>query len=177
MARRLTAGRSPILVATLALVLACGSGTDAPSTSPTTTDDPGSGVDPSPGTQAVLPGPWAPSRALALDRFALETALGVALAEPAGAELSASTVWTLNGAGVELRLEIRTWLDRGEAEMQCTAAAGVPVSLALGAPSWTTADAVYVTRGDACVKVSVLQGTEPDVAGAGAVAAALLTGA
>ncbi len=178
MVRGLSVGRSslPALVGAVALALACGSGTDgtSPSASPTTAD-PGSGGDTPPGAQAEAPGPWAPSRALALDRFALETALQSALQEPVGAELSESTVWTLTGESVELRLEVRTWFSGAEAEAACRAAAGdgAASSLSLGTPTWATQEAVHVTLGDACVKVSVVRGPNQDVAGATAIAAAL----
>lgn len=130
----------------------------------------------SPGAQNDMPGPWAPSRTLALDRFALETALGVALREPAGDELSSSTRWTLRGDGVELRFDVRSWFNRAEAEARCRGAAGDAArpSLDLGAPVWIAPDAVFLTRGGACVQVSVTRGSAADPAGARAVAAALV---
>ena len=169
--------RSPrrALIAAVLLALACGSGTDGPSggTSPTT--------DPAPDTPAVTPteapGPWAPSRALAVNRFALETAVGSALLEPVGAELSESTLWTLGGDGVELRFQVRTWFNGAEAESRCAAAAGdgAERSLALGTPVWTAADAVYVTQDGACIRVSVVRGNQLDLAGAASVVTALVT--
>jgi len=164
---------APALVAASALTIACGSGKDAPGPQGMTDDPHGS-----PGAQNDTPGPWAPSRALALDRFALETALGVALREPAGDELSGSTRWTLHGEGVELRFDVRSWFNRAEAEVRCRGAAGNAArpSLDLGAPVWVAADAVFLTRGSACVQVSVTRERTADPAGARAVAAALLRG-
>jgi len=169
----------PALIGALALAAACGSGTDGSSSSPSETPaPPGAGGDGPTGPQAEAPGPWAPSRALSLDRFALETALGSALQEPAGAEYSDSTVWTLSGADVELRLEVRTWFDGAEAEMQCrtSAGSGAAESLSLGSPVWTAPDAVYLTQDGACVRVSVARGSVADAAGAAAVAAAMVSG-
>lgn len=182
MVRGLNRGRWPRWAlagaASLALALACGAGTDGTNApSPSTTVDPAPRADPQ--TQAETPGPWAPSRALALDRFALETAVGSALGEPVGGELTGSTLWTLGGDGVELGLEVRTWFNGAEAEVACRVAAGgaAEESLALGTPVWTAADAVYVTRDAACIRVTVTRGALPDAAGAGAVAAVLVSGA
>ena len=63
--------------------------------------------------------------------------------------------------------------------MACRAAAGggAEESLALGTPVWTAADAVYVTQDAACIRVTVTRGARLDAAGAGAVAAALVSGA
>ena len=164
----------PALVTASSLFIACGAGRDG-------ADPPGMSDDPhgrggTPGPQSDAPGPWAPSRALALDRFALETALGVALGEPAGDELSSSTRWTLRGDGVELRFELRSWFNGAEAERRCrdAAGAGAQASLDLGAPVWIAADAVYLTRSRACVRVGVTRGTAADLAGARAVASALV---
>jgi hypothetical protein len=128
------------------------------------------------GPQNDTPGPWAPSRAIALDRFALETALGVALGEPAGDELSSSTRWTLQGEGVALRFDVRSWFTGAEAEVRCRDAAGVGArqSLDLGAPVWIAADAVFLTRARACVRVSVTRRSAADPAGARAVASVLV---
>jgi hypothetical protein len=140
-------------------------------------DDPhGRGV--APGSESDAPGPWAPSRALALDRFALETALGVALGEPAGDELSSSTRWTLRGEGVELRFDVRSWFNGAEAERRCrdAAGAGAQPSLDLGRPVWLAADAVFLTRAASCVRVSVTRGNGADLPGARAVVSALVRG-
>ncbi|HEY1906689.1 MAG TPA: hypothetical protein VGG91_11645 [Myxococcaceae bacterium] len=140
-------------------------------------DDPhGHGA--APGSESDAPGPWAPSRALALDRFALETALGVALGEPAGDELSSSTRWTLRGEGVELRFDVRSWFNGAEAERRCRDAAGVGAqpSLDLGRPVWIAGDAVFLTRAAACVRVSVTRGNATDRTGARAVVSALVRG-
>jgi hypothetical protein len=176
----LTRRRSPlpVLAGAAMLALACGAGTDGPgSPSPSPTVDPAPVADPQP--QAETPGPWAPSRALAVDRFALETAVGSALAEPVGGELTDSTVWTLAGENVELRFQVRTWFNGAEAELACRAAAGsgAEESLALGTPVWTAADAVYVTVDAACIRVTVTRGATPDGASAGAVAGVLVSGA
>src|SRR5262249_39641738 len=126
------------LLGALRLAAACGQGTEGTTNAPGGTPDApgGSNGDNPPGTEAEAPGPWAPSRSLALDRFALETAVGSALSEPYGAELTEATVWALSGDGVEVRLELRTWFDSAEAEMQCGAAAGPSAeeSLGLGTP-------------------------------------------
>lgn len=179
MVRGLNLGRRPLpaLVGAVMLAVSCGTGTDGSSSpSPSTTADPAPGTDPQ--TQAETAGPWAPSRALPLDRFALETAVGSALGEPVGGELSQSTVWTLDGEDVQLRLEVRTWFDGAEAEVTCRAAAGgAEESLALGTPVWTAADAVYVTQDAACIRVTVTRGARPDAAGAAAVAAVVVSGA
>jgi hypothetical protein len=112
-----------------------------------------------------------------VNRFALETAVGSALLEPVGAELSESTLWTLGGDGVELRLQVRTWFNGAEAESRCAAAAGdgAERSLALGTPVWTAADAVYVTQDAACIRVSVVRGNQLDLGGAASVVTALVT--
>jgi len=170
MSRRIPIGRSPfraLLVASV-LALACGSGTDGLSAP---------GIDTPSVTPSEPPGPWAPSRALAVNRFALETAVGSALLEPAGAELSESTLWTLTGEGVELRFETRTWFNGAEAETRCAAAAGGQAqhSLDLGTPVWTTAEAVYVTQDGSCLRVTVVRGDRLDLEAAGAVVRALLT--
>jgi len=138
-------------------------------------DDPHGGA---PGPESESPGPWAPSRALALDRFALETALGVALGAPAGDELSRSTRWTLRGEGVELRFDVRSWFNGAEAERRCRDAAGVGAqpSLDLGRPVWIAPDAVFLTRAGACVRVSVTRGNAADLTGARAVARAFVRG-
>jgi hypothetical protein len=175
---RLNLGRSSLsaLVGTVVLAIACGSGVDGTSGSPSTTGGPGPDAGTPDEVQGEAPGPWAPSRALNLDRFALETALQSALQEPAGAELSDATVWTLSGEAIELRFEVRTWFSTAEAEMQCRSAAGSGSveSLALGAPVWTASDAVYIVQDSACVQVTVARSGQTDVAGATAVAAALL---
>jgi hypothetical protein len=166
----------PLLGAVL-LVLACGSGTDAPARAPDTSPGPGIVEDPPSGAQAEAPGPWVPSRLLTRDRFALETALQSALGEPVGAEFTDSTAWTLSGDAVELRLEVRTWFNGAEAERECATRAGdgAQESLSLGTPAWTTADAVYVTREAACIRVSVAREDRSDLAGARAVAEALVS--
>jgi hypothetical protein len=122
------------------------------------------------------PGPWAPSRALRLDRFALETALGVALVGPVGAELGSSTRWTFSGGGTELRLELSTAFSGAEAEVQCRTLAGdgAGQSLSLGTPVWSGANGVFVTRRASCIRVSVTRSGRADVAGALAVAGALV---
>jgi hypothetical protein len=157
-----------VLVATAALVGACGkevgnANLDA--------------ADAGPAAPVESQAPWAPSRALSLDRFALETALGVTLTGPAGDELESSTRWTWTGEGVNLRVEVRTAFDAAVAEGVCAAAAGTgaPLSLALGIPSWSTIDAVYVTRSATCLQVSVARSSRPDLGGASAVAEALVT--
>ena len=50
------------------------------------------------------------------------------------------------------------------------------MSLALGTPTWTTADAVFVTRNARCIRVSVARSGGPDLPGAGAVAGVLVAG-
>ena len=158
------------------LAVGCGTATTGPSGSPSgTSDEPGSGDD-TPAAEAEAPGPWVASRALAVDRFTLETALQAALQEPVGAEYSESTVWTLSGDGVELRFELRSWFNGAEAEQACAAAAGSDAhqSLALGTPTWATDDSVYVTRGPSCIRVSVTRDSGPDLASAGAVAEAMV---
>jgi hypothetical protein len=177
MRRMLLSGRAWLgLVLLVVLATACGSTTEGPSgsTGPTTGSD--SGGEDAP--QAEAPGPWVPSRALGLDRFTLETAVQAALQEPVGAELMDSTVWSLSGEDLELRLELRSWFNGAEAEQACAAAAGADAqaSLALGTPSWSTADAVYVTRRATCIRVSVERSSRADLAAAGAVAAALVAG-
>ncbi|HZW91265.1 MAG TPA: hypothetical protein VFF12_19455, partial [Myxococcaceae bacterium] len=167
----------PGLVLLVMLAAACGSTTDGPSgdgPSGPTDSDPGGDDTPSP--EAEAPGPWVPSRALAIDRFTLETALRSALDEPLGGELTSSTVWTTSGDGVDLRLQLWTWFNGAEAEQACAAAAGAEaqMSLGLGTPSWSTPQAVYVTRGASCIRVSVARTGQPDLAGAGAVAEALV---
>jgi hypothetical protein len=179
MRRKLLAGRgwSGLLLLAV-LTAACGSSTNGSSGSPSpTATDPGTG-DGTPPSEAEAPGPWVPSRALALERFALETALQASLQEPVGAEFSDSTVWTLSGEDLELRLELRGWFNAAEAEQACAAAAGngAQESLALGTPTWTTGDSVYVIRDASCIRVSVARRSQPDLAGAGAVAAALVSG-
>ena len=172
----------PGLVLLVMLAAACGSGTDGsagggPSGSPgpTTGSDPGGDGTPAP--EAEAPGPWVPSRALSVDRFTLENALQSALQEPLGAEFMSSTVWTTSGDGVDLRLELWTWFNGAEAEQACAAAAGaeMEMSLALRPPTWSTPEAVYVTRGATCIRVSVARSAQADLAGAGAVAEALIT--
>ena len=165
-----------LLVAASALVIACGGEVKAPASAVTNGDV---GVtDAGPAIPVETAGPWAPSRALSLDRFALETALGVTLTPPGGEELSSSTRWTLRGHEVELRLDVRSAFDRAEAEQVCAAAAGesARMSLALGTPTWTTAEAVFVTRNARCIRVSVVRRGGPDVSGAGAVARVLVAG-
>src|SRR5215469_2318902 len=173
----LTGGALPTLVLLVTLAAACGSGTDGdgPAGSPGPTGS-NPGGDDTPPPEAEAPGPWMPSRALAIDRFTLETALQSALQEPVGAEFMDSTVWTTSGDGVDLRLELRTWFNRAEAEQACAAAAGeeTQMSLALGTPTWSTPEAVYVTRGASCIRVSVARASERDLVGAGAVAEALV---
>jgi hypothetical protein len=181
MLRTLLAGRTlPGLVLLVMLAAACGSGSDGPSgggpsgsPGPTGSDP---GGDDTPPPEAEVAGPWVPSRELAVDRFALETALQSALQEPLGAEFMDSTVWTASGDGVDLRLEVRSWFNGAEAEQACAAAAGAEtqMSLALGTPTWSTPEAVYVTRGATCIRVSVARGSQPDLGGAGAVAEALI---
>jgi len=178
MRRTLLSGRRlPGLVLLVMLAAACGSTTDGdgpPGSPGPTSSNPGG--DDTPPPEAEAPGPWVPSRALAIDRFTLETALQSALQEPVGAEFTGSTVWTTAGDGVDLRLELRTWFNRAEAEQACAAAAGeeTQMSLALGTPTWSTPEAVYVTRGASCIRVSVARSSQPDLAGAGAVAEALV---
>jgi hypothetical protein len=46
--------------------------------------------------------------------------------------------------------------------------------MALGRPTWTTADAVYVARDANCIRVGVARSSRADLAGAGAVAEALV---
>jgi len=113
---------------------------------------------------------------LRLDRFALETALGVALVGPVGAELGSSTRWTFWGGDTELRLELRTGFSGAEAEVQCRTLAGEGAvqSLRLGTPVWTGANDVLVTRRVSCIHVSVTRSGRADVAGAIAVAGALV---
>jgi hypothetical protein len=48
------------------------------------------------------------------------------------------------------------------------------MSLALGTPTWSTPEAVYVTREATCIRVSVARSARADLAGAGAVAQALI---
>ena len=181
MRRTLLPGRTlPGLVLLLMLAAACGSGTDAPSSdgpsgSPGPTgSDPGGDDTPPPEVEA--PGPWVPSRALAIDRFTLENALQSALQEPVGAELMSSTVWTTSGDGVDLRLQLWSWFNGAEAEQACAAAASSEsqMSLALGTPTWSTPGAVYVTREATCIRVSVARSSQPDLGGAVAVAEALV---
>ncbi len=164
----------------LMLTAACGSSTDGPSGGGPSGSPGPSGPDPggndTPPPEAEAPGPWVPSRALAIDRFTLENALRSSLQEPIGAEFMDSTVWTTSGDGVDLRLELWSWFNGAEAEQACAAAAGTEtqMSLALSTPTWTTPDAVYVTRGASCIRVSVARTGQPDLAGAGAVAEALV---
>jgi hypothetical protein len=183
MRRTLLPGRPlPGLVLLVMLAAACGSGTDGssgggPSGSPGPTgSDPGGDGTPAP--EAETPGPWVPSRALAIERFALENALQSALQEPTGAEFMSSTVWTTSGDGVDVRLELSSWFNGAEAEQACAAAAGaeIEMSMALSTPTWSTPEAVYVTRGATCIRVSVARNSQPDLAGAGAVAEALASG-
>src|SRR5215472_8425755 len=113
MRRMLLSGRGlPGLVLLLMLAAGCGSATNGagPSGSPGPTgSDPG-GTD-TPPPEAEAPGPWVPSRALAIDRFALENALRSSLQEPLGAEYMSSTVWTTSGDGVDVRLELWSWFN------------------------------------------------------------------
>jgi len=164
----------PALLAASGLIIACGTATDAPS-GPSVPEAHQSHDDG--GTRVLVdaPGPWAPSRLFAVDRFALETALRVALTGPAGDELRDSTRWTLTGADVELRFDVRTWFNAAEAEVRCRIAAGAGAreSLELGVPTWTGQDAVYLGRGRACVRVSVTRSGRVDPSGAAAVTAAL----
>lgn len=164
----------PALVGAAMLVIACGGGVDTRTVPPSTTVDPGG--DTPAGAQTEAPGPWAPSRALALDRFALETALGSALLEPVGSEFSDRTAWTLGGENVELRLEVHTWFSAAEAQAACATAAGdgAETSLWLGTPTWATRDAVYVTQGPACVQVRVVRDGVVDADGAMRATAALV---
>jgi hypothetical protein len=169
-------GAVPVLVAASALVIACGGEVKAPASTTTNTDV---GVtDAGPAIPVETAGPWAPSRALPLDRFALETALGATLTGPGGEELISSTRWTLRGQELELRLDVRSAFDGAEAEQVCAAAAGesARMSLALGTPTWTTADAVFVTRNARCIRVSVARSGGTDLSGAGAVARTLIAG-
>ena len=181
MRRTLSPGRTLFgLALLLILSAACGSASDGstgggPSGSPGPTgSDPG-GND-APPAEVEAPGPWVPSRAIAIDRFTLENALQSSLDEPVGAELMSSTVWTTSGEGVDLRLQLWSWFNGAEAEQACAAAAGSEnqMSLALGTPTWSTPHAVYVTRGATCVRVSVARSAQPDLVGAGAVAEALI---
>lgn len=182
MLRTLLPGRSlPGLMLAVVLTAACGSGTGGPSGggpsgSPGPTTD--TGGDDTPAPEAEAPGPWAPSRALAIERFTLENALQSALQEPTGAEFMSSTVWTTSGDGVDVRLELWSWFNGAEAEQACAAAAGTEteMSMDLRTPTWSTPEAVYVTRGPTCIRVSVARNSQPDLAGAGAVAEALLSG-
>jgi len=164
----------PALVAASALVVACGLGSQAPS-APSVHDDRESRDDGGTKVLVETPGPWAPSRGFAVDRFALETALEVVLTGPAGEELPHSTRWTLSGGEVELRFEVRTWFNAAEAEVRCRVAAGdgARESLELGVPTWTRQDAVYLGRGKACVRVSVTRSGRADPRGASAVTAVL----
>ena len=175
----LTPGRRwPGLLLLAMLASACGSSTDGPSGTPGTNPGPGGGgEDGTPPPEAEAPGPWVPSRDLGVDRFSLETALQASLQEAVGAEYSEATVWTLSGEDLELRFELRSWFNGAEAEQACATAAGedAQLSLALGTPTWTTDDAVYVTRGDTCVQVNVARSSRPDLAGAAAVAEALVS--
>jgi hypothetical protein len=176
MSRMLPPGRAyPGLLLLVVLAASCGSGTDGPSGPPGTTTDRGGG-DEAPSAVAEMPGPWVPSRSLGVDRFTLETALGVSLQEPVGAEFSEFTLWTLSGDDLELRLELRSWFNGAEAEQACAAAAGSDAehSLALGTPTWSTSDSVYMTRDASCIRVSVARGSRPNLVGAGAVAEALV---
>jgi len=161
------------LLAASAVAIACGSGS-GPSRAPASDQPAQEGIPP--GDALEAPGPWAPSRALRLDRFALETALGVTLVGPAGEELPSSTRWMLVGGDTELRLEVRTEFNGAEAEARCRALAGdgTMESLSLGTPVWTTAKEVDLTRGASCIRVSVTRGGQPDVVGASAVARALV---
>src|SRR5215469_4249504 len=124
MRRTLLPGRTlPGLVLGVVLAAACGSGTDGssgdgPSGSPGPTGSDSGGND-TPAPEAEAPGPWVPSRALAIDRYTLENALQSALQEPIGAEFMDSTVWTTSGDGVDLRFELRTWFNWAEAEQAC----------------------------------------------------------
>jgi hypothetical protein len=183
MRRTLLPGRPlPGLVLLVMLAAACGSGTDGssgggPSGSPGPTgSDPGGDGTPAP--EAETPGPWVPSRALAIERFALENALQSALQELTGAEFMSSTVWTTSGDGVDVRLELSSWFNGAEAEQACAAAAGaeIEMSMALSTPTWSTPEAVYVTRCATCIRVSVARNSQPDLAGAGAVAEVLASG-
>jgi len=161
------------LLAVSAVMIACGPGT-VPPRSPSTE---GPGPDDAPPGEALeTPGPWAPSRALRLDRFALEAALGVALIGPTGDELLSSTRWTLAGGDTELRLEVRSLFSGAEAELQCRTLAGdgAVESLQLGAPVWASVSDVYLTRAASCIRVSVTRGGQADPAGAAAVAGVLV---
>jgi hypothetical protein len=171
----LSSGRGyPGLLLLMVLAASCGSGTDGPSGTPGATTDPSG--DEVPPAEAAVPGPWVPSRSLGIDRFTLETALQASLQEAVGAEFSEFTLWTLSGESVELRLELRSWFNGAEAEQACAAAAGSDAqhSLGLGTPTWSTSDSVYVTRDASCIRVSVARDSGPDLAGAGAVAEALV---
>ncbi len=164
----------PALVAASALVVvACGTGSQAPSAG--AHEDRGSHDDGGTRVLVEAPGPWAPSRSLAVDRFALETALQVVLTGPAGEELPHSTRWTLTGGEVALTFEVRTWFNAAEAEVRCRGSAGdgARESLELGVPTWTGQDAVYLGRGRACVRVSVTRSGRADPTGAAAVTAVL----
>jgi hypothetical protein len=112
-----------------------------------------------------------PSRSIAFDHFALEGAVGSALDEAVGVDGADSTTWELSGPAVDVRLEVSRWLSRAEAEMSCQSAAGdSEPSLALGSPTFTTSDSVYVTQRASCVRVTVLRGQAPDLEAATAVA-------
>jgi len=118
-----------------------------------------------------------PSRSIAFDHFALEGALDSQLSEADGVDGEASTTWALSGDGVEVRMDVSTWLSPAEAEESCQSNAGPAVapSLALGTPSWTTDTSVYVTQGASCIQVTVVRGRHLDVAAAGTVADVLVT--
>ena len=181
MRRMLLPGRTlPGLVLGMMLAAACGSGTDGSGGDPSGSPGPGSdsGGDDTPAPEAEAPGPWVPSRALAIERFSLENALQSALQEPSGAEYTSSTVWTTSGDGVDVRLQLWSWFNGAEAEQACAAAAGAEteMSMDLRTPTWSTPEAVYVTRGGTCIRVSVARNSQPDLAGAGAVAEVLLSG-
>jgi len=167
--------RWPGLLLLAVLASSCGSSTDGPSGSPGTNTGPGDGEE-TPPPEAEAPGPWVPSRDLEIDRFTIETALQASLQEAVGEEYSESTVWTLAGDDLQVRLELRGWLNGAEAEQACAAAAGdeAQLSLALGTPAWTSEDSVHVTRDATCLRVSVARSSRPDLHGATAVAEALV---
>jgi len=174
-ASHLQPGRLAQLAAAALLVLAgCGPGAapqetaSTPSTStPGPTSEPGTD-----GVQAILP---LPSHSVAFDHFALEGVVGTGLSEADGVDDADSTTWDLTGSGVDVRLEVSSWFSQAEAEASCASAAGAAAqSLALGSPTWTSSEAVYVTQGPACVRVTVLRGLGADVEAEAAVAALLV---
>jgi hypothetical protein len=161
-------------VGLLALGAGCGPGgsteTTGSSGGPGQTDPTSEPTEPAAEGMTALP-----SRPIAYDHFALEGAVGSALGDADGVDGADSTTWELSGEGVDVRMEVSRWLSAAEAEMSCQSSAsdGAAPSLALGSPTWTTNDSVYVTQRTSCVRVTVLRGQEPDL-GAAMAAAGLL---